>query len=187
VPAKVATHLQLGQALSADDIQALQEEASLEDAYERALNQISRRPRSRQEIERYLARRSCDPAVIERVVDRLVAKDYLDDRAFAEIWVENRFEFRPRGARALRAELLMKGLNSSIIEDALQGYDEREAALRAGRKAARRWQRSEEDEFHKRLSGYLVRRGFDYELVREIVSRMWDENAAVSYESEGSE
>ena len=80
VPALIAAPLQLGQELSADEIRTLQEEAALEDGYERALNQLSRRPRSRQEIERYLERRSFDPPVIERIVDRLLDKDYLRSR-----------------------------------------------------------------------------------------------------------
>jgi regulatory protein len=187
VPAIMAVELKVGQALSKDEAQSLQEKASQQDAYERALNQISRRPRSCREIERYLSKRGFDPTVIVTVIDRLVEKDYLNDRTFAELWVENRFEFRPRGARALRAELFQKGLTTSTIEAALENYDEREAALRAGKKAARRWQKSDEDEFHKRVSGYLTRRGFEYELVRKVVSRMWDETAASSNESEGSE
>jgi regulatory protein len=134
-----------------------------------------------------LSKRDVDPLIIEQVIERLEAKDYLDDRAFAKLWVENRFEFRPRGARALRAELYKKGLASSAIETALDDFDEHEAALRAGRKAARRWQRSDEDEFRKRVSAYLARRGFDYQLIRNIVSRMWEETAASSNESEGSE
>jgi regulatory protein len=187
VPAAVAETLRIGQALSPDELQELQENVALQDAYERALGQISRRPRSSKEIERYLAKRDVDPFIIEEVIGRLEAKDYLDDRAFGKLWVENRFEFRPRGARALRAELYKKGLASSAIEAALEDFDEHEAALRAGRKAARRWKKSDEDEFHKRVGAYLARRGFDYDLIRKIVSRMWEETAASSNESEGSE
>lgn len=187
VPATVAETLRIGQTLDPEELRKLKEEVALQDAYERALGQISRRPRSRKEIERYLVKRQVDSVLIEEVIDRLEAKDYLDDGAFAKLWVENRFEFRPRGARALRAELYKKGLASSAIESALDDFDEHEAALRAGKKAARRWQKSDEDEFHKRVSAYLARRGFDYELIRRIVSRIWEETAASSNESEGSE
>ena len=70
--------------------------------------------------------------VVEETLGRLNQVGLLDDLAFARYWVENRFQFRPRGLIALRQELRQKSVDEAIIEEVLPEYDEEEAAARAG-------------------------------------------------------
>jgi regulatory protein len=113
--------------------------------------------------------------VIEEVIGRLREQGLVDDRAFAEAWVENRQAFRPRSARALRYELRKKGVEREHIEAALQGFSDEAAAIKAADKAARRYQHLSEKLFRRRLAGYLARRGFRYGTVSPIVDQKWDE------------
>ena len=41
----------------------------------------------------------------------------LDDEAFARAWVESRDRARPRGERAIREELRLKGVDRTVIDD----------------------------------------------------------------------
>ena len=96
--------------------------------------------------------------------------------AFAELWVENRSEFRPRGSRMLRAELRQKGIPDRVISSALEGLDEASLALKAARKKARRYRELEWHEFRKKLYGFLARRGFHYGVISEVVRKYLGRN-----------
>jgi regulatory protein len=109
----------------------------------------------------------------------------VDDFSFAKTWVENRSAFRPRGAMALKAELRQKGVSRMAIEEALVGFDENEAALKAGQKAVDRYGNLAWEDFRKRMGAYLGRRGFRFDIISSVVDRLWRQVA--KDESEGFE
>lgn len=181
----LAVGLQVGDRLSEAEIDQLQDKDAFEEARRRALRLIGRRPRSEQELRRYFKGRELPDALQTAVIDSLRQSGLVDDRAFAEKWVENRSEYRPRGAFALRQELKQKGVGRSEIEAALASFDEEEAAYKAGEEAARRYKDLSEREFRRKASGYLGRRGFPYGLISTVVDAMWQQIAAED-ESEGT-
>jgi len=179
LPSIIAVHLVPGQFLSDAEIEALQDEGAVESAYNRALDYLSYRPRSRAEIDTYLKKRGVlSEGQIEVIIERLERAGLLDDKAFAEFWVENRERFRPRGLRALRYELRSKGLGDEIIEQALASVDVSESAYRSASKKARQWENLDQQTFHRKMVEYLARRGFQYEVAREAAERHWTELAA---------
>ncbi len=174
----IAATLRVGQSLSDDDIARLRQRDARERAYDQALRFLRYRPRSADEVSRYLAGKEVPPEVIAETLARLAGAGLLDDRAFAHFWVENRTSFRPRSARALRFELRRKGVSDGAIEAALGALDEREAAYQAARARAARLEHADRETFYRRLGEFLQRRGFGYELARETVSRLWRERSA---------
>ena len=171
----LAFPLKVGQTLSPEEMKQLQERDEAEVAYERALTFLSYRPRSRAEIEGYLRRKEASAAVVQIVVARLTEAGLLDDQAFAQYWVQNREQFRPRGSRSLRFELRIKGVPDSLAEQAVETIDEAESAYRAAQARAQRMRGLERKVFRSRLGGFLQRRGFTYEIVKETVDRLWKE------------
>ncbi|MGD8904204.1 MAG: RecX family transcriptional regulator [Anaerolineae bacterium] len=178
LPAIIAAHLKRGQVLSDAEIQSLEAEGAAETAYERTLNYLSYRPRSRAEVERYLQKRGLLEDQIAPVVQRLERAGLLDDEAFARYWVENRERHRPRGPRALRYELRQKGIANRTIDRALVSLDVSDSAYRSARRKARQLAHLDRETFMKKLVAYLARRGFDYEIARETAGRHWAELAA---------
>lgn len=170
-----ALKLKKGQILSDEDITHLKELDEIEVAHEKALNYLSYRPRSIEEVRRNLRDKSYSDNVIDIVITRLTRTGLLDDLAFARFWVENRQQFKPRSARALRYELRQKGVSDQDIEQVTEDLDEVEAAYNAAEKRGRRYQQAEEQVFRKRLGDFLARRGFNYGVIREVVDRLWME------------
>jgi regulatory protein len=170
-----AIKLSKGQMLSAQEIAALQDSDQEERAYELALNFLSYRPRSASEVEWRLRKKGYDEPAIAAVIERLLRAKLLDDQAFAEYWVSNREKFKPRGRYALRHELRAKGVDSKVIDAALQDLDEFENAYRAAVKRIRRWKRLDPSERRRKMTAYLGRRGFRYETARAVWDRMIDE------------
>jgi regulatory protein len=173
--ASIAAGLRVGQTLSLEEVAQLQSRDLAEVAYEGALGFLGYRPRSQAEVEAYLARRRSSPAATQSVITRLTAAGLVDDDAFARYWVENRESFRPRGRRALRFELRRKGVADAVVESAMSEIDERESAYRAAQNRAKRLSSLDYQVFRRRLGGFLQRRGFDYEIVKETVDRLWRE------------
>ncbi len=171
-----AIKLRRGQALSDDDIAALQNRDELEVARQQALGFLEYRPRSEAEVRRYLESKGYPPETVEPVLARLTGAGLLDDRAFGRFWLENRAAFRPRSARALRQELRQKGVAGEVIDELLdEQHDESQAAYQAALSSARKWRGLDAFSFRKKLHSLLVRRGFSYEVVREVTERIWQE------------
>jgi regulatory protein len=169
----VAAWLEVGQRLDQERINELQAEDEVEAAYQRALNFLSYRPRSEAEIQRNLHKHEVGDTVIEMVLARLREKRFVDDAQFAADWVANRSDLKPRGAYALRAELRQKGIAEPLIERVLEDLDEDRLARAAAEKKTRQLKRFDWPEFRKKLSGYLARRGFGYEIVAEVCRAAW--------------
>lgn len=98
----------------------------------------------------------------ELIVQRLCEKGYVDDERFAEYYVENRFVKKGISKKRLRMELVKKGIKQNIIDVVLDGRDDTEEILKMIAKKRAKY----DDE---KLTQYLCRQGFDYQLVRNLV------------------
>jgi regulatory protein len=140
-----------------------------------ALNFITYRPRSRQEVRRNLQGRRVAPEVIEQTLAKLEEMGVLSDQQFAEFWVENREQFNPRGARALSAELRQKGVDRETIEATIAPERDEERALAAAQKKLRSLMNADYQTFRKQLGAFLLRRGFSYGVSAGAVRQLWEQ------------
>ena len=150
------------------------------DPLESALRLLSHRPLSRAEMRRRLCRRF-GPDEVEIAIATLEDRGLLDDQAFAKLWTEQRQRNRPRGVSAIRWELLRMGVAREVADEALEGIDEEEMALRAARKIQSRLDLADHNSFRGTLAGYLRRRGFAADTVRRTIEKYWDELADPVY------
>jgi len=180
---EAAAGLRVDQELSEEEIVALQDEDTFFRARAAAVNLLSYRPRSTDEIYQRLKRKGYEEALLERVLAHLENVGLLDDATFARYWIEQRATFKPRSLMALRQELRQKGVSRRIVDKALSEVDEAELARAAAQKRAGRLHGLPYDEFAQKLGRYLQQRGFGYGLVRETVAAAWHE---LSHEQENS-
>ena len=169
--------IHVGDILSESRIRALKQADLFQNCLDAALRFLHYRPRSELEIKRRLRSRNYGTVIVEKVISRLKQQGYIDDAAFTRYWIENRFQFNPRGVRALRQELWQKGVDDATIDEALAGYDEDEAAARATEKALRRLHGLDPQILRRRLNDYLRRRGFPYPIIRQLVDQSVAEHA----------
>jgi regulatory protein len=175
LPEMEAVKLRRGQVLSDADIAQLRHRDELSKAYNLALGYLSYRPRSQAEVQTHLQRKGYHEALVAEVLARLQDAGLVDDVEFAQYWVENRMQFRPKGPVALRYELRQKGVAEEPIAEALEAVDPDEAAYRAAQRQARRLASEDRQVFFRRLVAYLGRRGFTYETARGACERAWRE------------
>ena len=151
-------------------------------AYRQAVKLLARRPRTERELRTKFERLGLSEVEQEVVMDGLRQAKLVSDAEFAAAWLENRMAFRPRGAWALRAELRARGVSAEVIETALTGFNEEEAALRAARLGLRKYAHLSPELFRQRLNAYLQRRGFQHPTIEALVERL-----AVEREVEGKD
>jgi regulatory protein len=175
LPDTEAAKLKPGQQLSDADIERLKGADAEQKAYDRALRFLSYRPRSEAEVRDNLVKAGTEEPVIAEVLERLRSQGYVNDADFARFWIENRERFRPRGARALRQELRRKGVDDAASADLLAEVDLAESAYRAVYGRALRLAPLLAEErlvFRRKVSDFLLRRGYDYDVVRDVVARL---------------
>lgn len=171
---KAAT-LHKGQQLTEAEITALRDEDDVVRAFDRAIRFLAYRPRSTEEVRRNLADKAIPETVIETAIARLHQRGYLDDRAFAAFWIENRSQFKPLSPRALRYELRQKGVPPGIIDELLVSVDAGDAAYLAAQSRTNRLRGSSREVFRQKLMRFLQGRGFSYDVIRDVTDQLIEE------------
>jgi regulatory protein len=171
----VAAWLSVGQQLSEEKIEQLQAEDARERAFQQAMLFLSYRARSEAEIRQNLRKHEIPEPVIEQTLNRLRQDGFANDHQFAQAWVENRSTFRPRSRRMMAMELRQKGLSAEAVSSAVDGVDDESLAYEAAQKRMARYKGLEWNDFRKKLSDFLARRGFSYSVIAPVVTRIWNE------------
>ena len=173
----VRRNLRSGVELTADDIEELLAIDEIERAVQGALAFIGYRPRSEREVRDRLRRREFSQPAIDEAVERMRGWGYLDDQKFAEWWVENRAEHRPRGKRLLAGELRNKGISQDVVGEVLEEaeLDEHAAALELARKRIGSLSKLDRPTQERRLAAFLGRRGFGWDVIRPVMKEIFDE------------
>lgn len=147
---------------------------------EAALRFLEVRQRSVHEVRRRLTGAGYRADLVEAAIERLGELSVLDDTSFAQAWIESRDRAHPRGARALRQELRLKGIDTSIAEAVLgdramgagDGIAEVSAAERLLSRNARTLARIADPRARRqRAYALLARHGFGSEIAREVAGR----------------
>ena len=138
---------------------------------EAALRFLEARSRSAAEVRRRLLLHGYRADLVEGSIERLKELGMIDDAAFARAWVESRDRARPRGERALRQELLRKGIEREVRDGVLADRDierpdaDEDAARRLLERHAGALARVADPRARRqRAYALLARNGFDSEL-----------------------
>ncbi len=167
--------LQVGQELSANQIEALARSDHFHRCLNAAAHYLSYRPRSEFELRERLRQRGFDGDSVEAVITKLKEQGLVDDTAFAQFWKDNRESFSPRSQWLTKLELRRKGVANNIIDQVVDDIDNDDSAYRAALSKARSLPLSDYQSFHRRLGEYLKRRGFGYGVINHSLERLWQE------------
>ncbi len=170
--------IEIGDALDEARVAALLAADQAARATEAALVFLGYRPRSEREVRDRLRRGGYEQEAIDHVISRLTDWRYLDDEDFARRWVENRATHRPRGKRLLQQELRNKGIDSETAREVIDeaGLDEKTDAEEIARRRLPAYAGDDPAAIRRRLSSYLARRGYGYDVIRVALERVMGED-----------
>ncbi len=161
----VQNGLHSGLEISEAQLEQLKSESDFGKNYIRAVDLISRRLRSEREIRDYAFRKQWTKSNTERVIERLKARGYLDDRRFAELFFSSRHQSGRYSLKRIRLDLVKKGISSDIIDDLCQANGDSAALLKLIKKRINKY----DDE--NKLIAYLARNGFRYDDIKAALDR----------------
>jgi len=156
-------------------------------ARSRSMRLLALRDHSRREIESRLRTFGFEPEVISDTVIWLQGLGYLDDKRFATSHAARKLN-AGWGERRVRAELRRAGVDSVVAEDVLEveGLNARAAAdgadsvLTMARRRFGAQFATDPEAAERRLAGFLVRRGYDWESVGKVTRALRLEASAGS-------
>ncbi len=170
--------LKKGDVLSDQQIEEILFNEEKKKAKDRALKFLSYRDRSEKEIRIKLKDIGYEEKIIDWVIGELKRLEFIDDERFAKSFAQTQMITRPIGEYFLKRELKQKGLDRALIEQTIEKvYKEKDQfslALELALQRRSRYKNLGELKAKKRISDFLLRRGFDWEVVSEVLEQ-WDD------------
>ncbi len=152
-------------------------ERSRRKTFDRAVNLLTYKPRSVAELrERLLEKAWTNEEIVDGVIEKLKEYNYLNDEEFARNLAASKVRSKAFGKRRLQQDLRQKKLDSETIEKALENVfeetPEEEIIDRAVAKRLRIKGIPETPNDKRNFFGYLMRQGFDYDLIRKKMDEL---------------
>ena len=154
------------------------------DTYNKALEVLARGPKATKDLGRWLAQRDHTPEDISATLVRLTERGLLNDAAYAAMFARSRLTTHHMSRRRIGAELAKRGVERAIADAAIaevmddEAIDERAMVTAAAAKKLRSLAKLERDVQRRRLYGFLARKGYPADLVREVVASLMSANGA---------
>ncbi|MGA3291780.1 MAG: RecX family transcriptional regulator [Candidatus Microgenomates bacterium] len=169
----VLLHLKVNQELTEQEIEEIVKKAEFQKTLDKLLRFAMVRPRSEKEIRDYFRRKKVHESLHEKLFEKLMHFELLDDDKFAEWWVEQRTNFKPKPKRILIQELRIKGIDKEIIDKVLgeEVVDEEKIARDLIEKRAYKWEGLPPREARQKISQYLAGKGFNWDVIEKVVAK----------------
>ncbi len=149
------------------------------DAERLSMRALGRKGVSESELRTMLRGNDLDPDVVEHEVERLTRVGLLDDVALATDLVDRLHDRKGLGRQGVVAELRRRGIDQAAIDAALDAAaddddDEFIRAIELAEKRAGQLRGLDRATAERRLSGFLMRKGYNGGVVRIAVERALD-------------
>jgi len=145
---------------------------------QRAFRYLGRRLHSASELRTKLRQKSYEIDMIDQVISELKDKNYLDDSEFASVFVEEKFRSKMWSEKKLKAELIKRGIKSSIISEILSDkFSDEDIFNNALTVALKKYKILRERNLDlqttkKKLTSFLNTRGYNYETIKQVCDKI---------------
>lgn len=168
--AVVKYRLKVGQTIGERRLNEIQLDSEKSAALDKAMVYITAVQKTEKQIRDYLYKKGYLPAVVEYVLEKLRDYRFVDDKDYAETYVEN--VAARKGRRLIKAELFKKGIAKEQIESALENLDE-DTQVQAASDILVKYMRSKtaDRETLAKAFRYLMSKGFDYDAAKKVLEK----------------
>lgn len=161
---------------SEDEILEMKYFSDIERAKSRAINYISGKLKTKYEVRLKLKENGFAEDVIDEVLDILEKEEYLNDKIYCEIFIEDKKKLNGYGKNKIKSLLIQKGISKNIFEGFLNEFEYEEEfdnALKMGIKKLELLS-NEEDNFKKKqkIINYLAYRGFGFDVINDVLKEI---------------
>jgi regulatory protein len=167
--------LRMGQELSGEQLSRIRDADTLRKAKKRALYLLGSRQYCRKELFMKL-KRTYGEEVANAAADYVCEMGYVNDEDYAPKLAEYLIHGKRWGLRKTRYEMLRRGLDENIVEDALAEFSEEEIDEEITALLEKRYYSKISDpDDRRRTIAAFARRGYDYRAVKRCIENMLDD------------
>lgn len=163
-------HIREGHTISSEIYREIREEVLLKRAKLRALHLLNDMGRTESQLRTKLKQGGYPEDIVEEAMDYVKSFGYINDLNYAVNFIDSRKDKKSK--KELQMQLMNKGVSQEIIGQAFEETYEKEDSREAIRKllVKRRYNpETATDAERQKMMAYLVRKGFSYDDVRQII------------------
>ena len=126
-----------------------------------------------QEMVDKMIRWEVDENIRERVIHRLIAERYIDDKRFTRAFVNDKIRYNKWGRRKVEQALWQKRIDKELQQQILDEIDENEYlnVLKPLLKQKRKTTKADNEyELNQKLYRFALSRGFTYDIIRQCIN-----------------
>ena len=138
-------------------------------AFDAALNFITFKDRTKQEIEIKLKEKMYSLEEIDLAIDKLLEYKYIDDSNYTNRYIKSNID--KKGVSRITNELINKGVSREIISEELSKFDFCEEDAITNEIIRKYGTEKFDDKQKSKIIGYFARRGFKYNDISRALSR----------------
>ncbi len=146
-----------------------------------SLRLLAATPKSRKVLQKKLEEKGYPEETVLKTLDQLETQGLLNDRILAQSLFQTLSNYRGEGRKRVAFEMKKRGIGNDLIQELLENYspeDEHSKALELARERLDRWKGIDRMKRRKKIYDFLCRRGFDFNLSRDVMNEVEKENAA---------
>ncbi len=158
-------HIREGGEISAETFREIRQEVLIKRARARCNHLLTDVDKTESQIRQSLEKSMYPADVIDETVAFLKDHRYIDDRRYAENYVSLRKD--KKSGEAIRIDLMRRGIDRSIIDEALGGLDESDQMDSLFHLIGKKWKSSYAPDYQEmqKLKGFLLRKGYSYSMI----------------------
>ena len=115
----ISYKISVGQKISSSLLSKIDNDERLQSIKFKALNYLSYRPRSKKEVSISLLKKGFHQDDIDKVLEELVAKGYLDDESFAKTYARYLIKIKRLGRIAVKNRFFVHDINQEVLNPIL--------------------------------------------------------------------
>ena len=145
-----------------------------EEARQQLLNFLDRGAKSSKELRAKMLEREVPENLVNQLIERFTEVGLIDDAGFAESLVNNRRSYQRLSKTAIKRDLISKGVSAEIAEQSVADISVEDETALAKELAVKRFgqlARFDRDVRYRRLSGFLSRKGYPYQIIKPLPLR----------------
>lgn len=150
-----------------------------------ALRVVEKTYKTEKEMKDKLLQKGYEGIIIEKTIDFLKEYNFLNDEKYSLMYAKDRS--KTQGKNKIKYSLMQKGVDKDTIESTLElvnGDVEIEAAYNLAAKKYRILSSRESDKYklNQKITRFLLGKGYDYGLIKDVMKRLTTEELEESYE-----
>jgi len=131
------------------------------------------KPRTEKEVRKKLKEKKISAKSTDKIIESLKSLKYLNDGAYAKMFVESKLLRKPQGRRMISIKLKEKGIDKEIVEQTLQDHYSEDSEIMKAKDLLNKFEKkvrakSPADKKQKCFR-HLISKGFDFDIIGKVM------------------